>query len=114
MEAVLQVQDRAPVDLLLGTDTLAKLGFSFHEEGEEQAANLLPEQSGPTTQNPVPTVRLLHTMRLPARYSRLVRVGISESQEGSVNTFLSLTWKPLVQRVSLWQTQWLVSVLEGR
>ena len=43
VETVLQVQRGAPVDLLLSTDTLPKLGFIFSRaERDNRVTNLLP------------------------------------------------------------------------
>ena len=86
VEAELQVQERAPVELLLGTDTLAKLGFTFrHAEGERCPTNLLPEAAELAAENTLPIVKLLHATHLPARHSRLVRaeVPVGEKESGA-------------------------------
>ena len=84
VEAVLQVQERAPVDLLLGTDTLAKLGFTFgYAEGERCPTNLLPEAAELAAEDTLPIVKLLYATRLPARHSRLVRAEVPVGEKES-------------------------------
>ena len=88
VDTVLQVQEGAPVELLIGADILWRLGFGLvRQEGGGSATNLLsitPEEEEPTA-----TVKLLHATRLPARHSRLVRVEVVETQEerGEVQLF---------------------------
>jgi hypothetical protein len=45
IKSLLQVQQNAPVDLLLGTDTLPHLGFSLTEEHERTATDNSGERS---------------------------------------------------------------------
>ena len=80
MDTVLQVQDVAPVDLLIGTDVLVRLGFGLvRQEGGGYATNLL-HAATQKAEVPLATVKLLHATRLPARHSKLVRVEVPESQ----------------------------------
>ena len=91
MNAVLQVQNGAPVDLLLGTDVLGRLGFGLvQQEGEGHTTDLLKqtdretgETGGPGHKDagaPAAVVKLLQATRLPARHSRLIRVGIANDK----------------------------------
>ena len=91
MNAVLQVQNGAPVDLLLGTDVLGRLGFGLvQQEGEGHITDLLKqtdretgETGGPGHKDagaPAAVVKLLQATRLPARHSRLIRVGIANDK----------------------------------
>ena len=63
VDTVLQVQEGAPVELLVGTDVLVRLGFGLvRQEGGGNTTNLLsvtPEEKEPTA-----TVKLLHATRL--------------------------------------------------
>ena len=112
VKAILQVQKGAPVDLLLGTDTLSKLGFSFQQiESDGHSVELLSKsddigkpsdqvladnssdlgESGHTvlpTPEKVAIVKLLQTARLPAHHSKLVRVAVDhEADLGSTLLF---------------------------
>jgi len=112
VETVLQVQRGAPVDLLLGTDTLPKLGFIFSRaERDGRVTNLLPElkgtpsdgshvvsaSAGTVMQKPpdvsteeaqVATVRLVQATRLPAHHVKLVRASVDNPELfGSVCLF---------------------------
>ena len=91
MNAVLQMQNGAPVDLLLGTDVLGRLGFGLvQQEGEGHTTDLLKqtdretgETGGPGHKDagaPAAVVKLLQATRLPARHSRLIRVGIANDK----------------------------------
>ena len=80
VDTVIQVQKDAPVDLLLGTDILARLGFSLVQQGGEGDAVNLLKTGDQKKEEPMATVRLLHATRLPARHSRLIRVQAPESQ----------------------------------
>ena len=81
VEAVLQVQEGAPVDLLIGTDVLTRLEFGLvRQEGEGHATKLLKDATN-EVDGPPAMVKLLHATRLPAHHSRLVRVDVPESQE---------------------------------
>ena len=80
VDAVLQVQNDAPVELLLGTDLQPHLGFTFMQlNGSQPPLDLLqiqettPEASAGTTP---PIVRLLQATRVPARHSKLVRAHV--------------------------------------
>ena len=95
VDAQLQVQQGAPVNLLLGTDTLAKLGFTLTEQ-QDPAKDVLP--AGATTSSRqqhdqheasippdgVPTlttsavVRLIRPARVPAGHSKVVRVEVTD------------------------------------
>ena len=95
VDAQLQVQQGAPVYLLLGTDTLAKLGFTLTEQ-QDPAKDVLP--AGATTSSRqqhdqheasippdgVPTlttsavVRLIRPARVPAGHSKVVRVEVTD------------------------------------
>lgn len=96
-KGVVQVQNGAPVDLLIGTDLQPHLGFLFLEsrqKGASAGTDLLsgkawklsvPEPQPHTPQlreatDPVSTLheeplvlRLVHATRLPARHAKLVR-----------------------------------------
>ena len=99
VETILQVQKGAPVDLLLGTDVLSRLGFSFSrlenngkltyllgksesglnvevvkEATKDSAEPELADVSEETT--PPVVVKLIRATRLPARHSKLVRVSV--------------------------------------
>ena len=112
VKALLQVQKGAPVDLLLGTDTLPGLGFSFLQKesdgcsvelltkqddvgrtaGQEPVDNSSdPDQPGhpvPPTTEEVATVKMLHVARVPARHSKLVRVTVADRNVASGSTLL--------------------------
>ena len=82
VKAILQVQKGALVDLLLGTDTPSKLGFSFQQiDSDGHSVELLSKSDDightvlPTTEK-VAIVKLLQTARLPAHHSKLVRVAV--------------------------------------
>ena len=92
VEAVLQVQPNAPMELLLGTDILHKLGFALTQTGsgdllkekttgEETAPTVESKEEGGTNtntpsspQSEKASVRLIQAARLPAGHSKLVRV----------------------------------------
>ena len=100
VRAILQVQKGAPIDLLLGTDTLPRLGFSFQQiESDGHSVELLAgsdDTGKPSNQtladNPsdldesrhavLPTtekaaiIKLLQVARLPAHHSKLVQVAV--------------------------------------
>ena len=52
VDTLLQVQEKAPVDLLLGTDTLCQLGFTLSQAGQ---GDLLAKQLETGKTNPIPT-----------------------------------------------------------
>ena len=73
IQGLLQVQQNAPVDLLLGTDTLPHLGFSLTEGNEERATEILSGEV--ILQTPVEAtveVHLIRPARLPAGHSKVV------------------------------------------
>ena len=97
VKALLQVQKGAPVDLLLGTDTLPGLDFSFLQKERDESSVELPDDMGSTTgqepvDNPsdldqpgptvpptakeVATIKMLQAARIPARHFKLVRVTV--------------------------------------
>ena len=93
-DAVIQVQNGAPVDLLIGTDLQPHLGFAFLQLNDsEPHTNLLSLQgSKATSQVKLPeepdsgtetsaTVRLLNATRLPGRHSKLVRAKVDRGVE---------------------------------
>ena len=91
MNAVLRVQNGAPVDLLLGTDVLGRLGFGLvQQEGEGHTTDLLKQTDRQTGETGGPghkdagasavVIKLLQATRLPARHSRLIRVGIANDR----------------------------------
>jgi len=110
--AMVQVQKDAPLDLLLGTNLHASLGFLLLETGRNgRALDLLrnrewevselstPEQlkdshkettpeSAISEETPQPVVvRLITAVRLPARHGKLVRAHVSNFPEDSVALF---------------------------
>ena len=105
VEAVLQVQPNAPMELLLGTDILHKLGFALTQTGsgdllkekttgEETAPTAESKEEGGTNtntpslpQSEKASVRLIQAARLPAGHSKLVRVGF-EGPVVEVGTYL--------------------------
>ena len=96
---MLQVQKEVPIDLLLGTDVLGKLGFGLvQQEGERRVTNLLEspkkETGAQDTGTPVAVVKLLHATRLPARHSKLIRVEIADDKRVAGDTTL---FEPEVQ-----------------
>ena len=115
VETFLQVQKGAPVDLLLGTDVLSHLGFSFSRlenngkltyllgkpesslnvevvkeatkgSAEPELANV-PEEITPST-----VVKLIHATRLPAHHSKLVRVSV-DCPRGHNVRWISRCWQ---------------------
>ena len=105
VEAVIQVQNKAPVDLLIGTDLLPVLGFALVEQGGDgididliTKSPLKPCDSPKTTPGdegsirPVdcecneesistPVVRLVQAVKLPARHGKILKARI-DGQEG--------------------------------
>ena len=77
-EVVLQAQKGAPVDLLLGTDVLSRLGISLVQQDKERTTDLLRNTKQRSAEGPLVTVRLLHAARIPARHSKLVRVEVPD------------------------------------
>ena len=98
IEPVLQVQKGAPVDLLLGTDVLPQLGFSFvQKEREGQSTNLLADTDknvDPAT--PPAAVRLIQATRLPAHHRKLIRVEI----DGKIGDGGTSLFEPDLQALS--------------
>ena len=89
VDAVLQVQNDAPVELLLGTDLQPHLGFTFMQlNGSQPPLDLLqiqettPEDAQASAHQEAsagttpPIVRLLQATRVPARHSKLVRAHV--------------------------------------
>ena len=109
----MQVQKGAPIDLLLGTDLLAQLGFEFLEPGTDGAETVTDLLQGEQRQTPsrtgehasfetgpcmvptregeslVPTVRLLHATRLPAQHGKFVRAQVEGPPEKALALFES-------------------------
>ena len=92
-EATILVQNKAPVEVLLGTDLLPKLGFALMEHNPDQPAiDLMNNSLGrihngePSLdlENPTPDgetepaaiVRLLHAVRVPAGHKKIVKASI--------------------------------------
>ena len=85
--AVVLVQNRAPEDLLLGTDLQPYLGFQLSQKSTGgPMVDLLPclevhpseESPKPTDQEQSPAVvRLLQAVRLPAHHARVVRARVN-------------------------------------
>lgn len=100
-DATLLVQKGVPQKVLLGTDVLKKLGFRMlTPDSEGGATDLLgtgnwqlqpaPEQvklPEPVHAEPVTTVRLLQTCRIPARHCRLAPVEVIGKVEGEMVMF---------------------------
>lgn len=109
VEALLQVQNGAPVDLLIGTDLQSQLGFAFLEpdietengtttdllsgepwkgHGEPESCDLVTS-SEPLSSKPnlgsdhtsMPTVHLIQATRLPARHGKHVRALVEGPKE---------------------------------
>ena len=98
IEAVVQVQKAAPIDLLLGTDVLSWLAFALLQSNQHGTAinlldpqtqvNLSPEDGKAydvTSKHHQPmdtsqdlSVKLIHVARLPAHHSKLVRGRMEE------------------------------------
>ena len=82
MTSQLQVQKGAPVDLLLGTDTLPRLGFSLTEKQDFverdilQGDSAVPEGASSTSAE----VKLIRPARLPAGHSKVVRVEVTNPE----------------------------------
>ena len=76
----LQVQKGAPVDLLLGTDTLPRLGFSLTEKQDCAERDVLQGDAaipeGPASQPA--EVKLIRPAHLPAGHSKVVRVEMTK------------------------------------
>lgn len=81
VEGVWQVQKGAPVNLLLGTDTLSQLGFSLTEKTDSTTCTRDILHSGATTLQPTSTeiadVKLIRPAHLRAGHSKLLRVKTS-------------------------------------
>ena len=78
VNALLQVQKGAPVDLLLGTDVLPQLGFSLTEKQNPTEPDILQEDMATPGQVPATAeVKLIRPARLPAGHSKVVRVRVS-------------------------------------
>ena len=81
VESVLQVQKGAPVDLLLGTDTLPLLGFSLTEKTDNATGTEDILHTGAATLQPTSTetaeVKLIRPARLPVGHTKLLRVKTS-------------------------------------
>ena len=112
--------------MLLGTDTLPGLGFSFlQKESDGRSVELLTKQDNegrtagqepvdnssdldqpghpePPNTEEVATVTMLHAARVPARHSKLVRVTVVDQNIASGSTLLfepNLTRKGLLCRM---------------
>ena len=103
IEAVLQVQSNAPVDLLLGTDLQSLLGFvlmSVEENGT--GFDLLQERQWKVVNSPVltttnlepastpseATVHLIQATRVPAQHSKMIRAKIDVRGQKCDEAFL--------------------------
>ena len=99
IQGLLQVQQNAPVDLLLGTDTLPHLGFSLTEGNEERATEILSGEVIPQT--PVEAtveVHLIRPARLPAGHSKVVRVKATSSNVAGKSYLFEPTTQHLYNR----------------
>ena len=81
IEGLLQVQKEAPVDLLLGTDTLSQLGFSLTQSQDNITKDIL----GSVVTPEMPTdaaaeVKLIRPARIPAGHSKVVCVKVNNSE----------------------------------
>ena len=104
IDAVLQVQSNAPVDLLLGTDLQPQLGFVLMSvEGDGTGFDLLLEKEwkvvnspvmktpGPEAEKPASTsatVHLIQATRVPAQHSKMIRAKIDIKRRESDGAFL--------------------------
>ena len=81
VESVLHVQKGAPVDLLLGTDTLPLLGFSLTEKTDNATGTEDILHTGAATLQPTSTetaeVKIIRPARLPAGHMKLFQVKTS-------------------------------------
>ena len=75
-EATVMVQEDAPQDVLLGTHCLSQLGIQLTGLEEPPHPNTLAE-----TEEPVATVKLLHSTKIPAGFGRPVRATLMEDVE---------------------------------
>ena len=97
-ECVIQVQNGAPVDFLLGTDVLSQLGILVLAcDSGDDATDLLSNQSwskravSTVSEQPITNVepqegmvKLVTTTRLPARHVRIVRAKVEGASGMSV------------------------------
>ena len=102
IDAVLQVQSNALVDLLVGTDLQPQLGFVLMSvEGDGTGFDLLLEWkvvNSPVAKTPAPeaekpastpaTVHLIQATRVPAQHSKMVRAKIDIKRRENGTTFL--------------------------
>ena len=103
-EATVLVQKDAPLDLLLGTDLQAKLGFLFLQtetDGialdllEEEEWEITPMRQGgnvdpsPQMSDQLATVRLIQAVRLPVRHAKYVRAHVDDFHGGGSAIFES-------------------------
>ena len=79
------VQKGAPLKLLLGSDLLPLLGFSFLETKADDSTvdHLQPQPTSPQTMSA--TVRLLTATRLPPRHTKIVRARVDGSGHRSTS-----------------------------
>ena len=74
VEDVVQVQKDAPVQLLIGTDLLSKLGFIFLcSEPENEDKDLLESWDSGSSGSSEEAVCLLRAVRLPERHAKFIR-----------------------------------------
>ena len=78
--AMVQVQNKVPTKLLLGTDVLSSLGFVFLQtEADGVDINLLEPQKVLSAE--VGEVRLIGAIRVPARHQKLLRAQVLGCEE---------------------------------
>ena len=139
VDTLLQVQEKAPVDLLLGTDTLRQLGFTLSQAGQGDLLATQLESDRDRGDTPHPnqrraedggggtmgpplgddsgsptngaTVKLIQAARIPAGHIKIVRAGL----EGLGVRDSDCLFEPALtmKRGSLWPMQWwrLVTVM---
>ena len=90
--ACVQVQQDAPVDLLLGMDLQDRLGFHLYEDNDPAVSDSTPEDTARVTETepqiiPTANVCLLEAVRIPAKFERLVPVKKVGQSLGPVSLF---------------------------
>ena len=110
VDATIQVQQGAPIDLLLGTDLQPQLGFALLEDVlQGKRWRVCPEEEQQSQEDSVdaPTVptagivRLLQATRLPAQYGKVVRAQVEGWQHRTLSTALFVPEQRLIETSGL-------------